>query len=175
MNIQSLQKKYYTEFLILIDKKERGYEDTMNKSAIIDCMKKYRELASNAEERKCFDEVIELMQSKSKKTPSSLKEKTSDALVFNAFLEKNTLHPEQYFSDRIRPEISENKNTMLEYWNQLDDEKKTKFTMVQMHIILYMISGSKNYCKIPKADMIKKINRTVNEILEHKGFKKFVL
>lgn len=146
----------------------------MDKLEIISCMKKYRELTDNEREKDCFDEVIKIFQLKEKSNNSS-KKKIDNKIAFEEFLKNNTSHPEQYFNGEIKNEILQNKNMMLEYWKELDAQKQESFTMLQLHIILYIISGSKIYWKKRKIEMIQHINKSVNSILEHKGFDNFVL
>ena len=144
----------------------------MNKTNTIKRLEKHKnELEKQIKE---IDEIISSMQSGIDRTPrEKTKNETFGENEFNQIVLNNERDLSAY---RINPTIIENQQNMFDYWNQLNEEDKTIFTIPELNLMRWLICEVfDKYAKKKKCELISSINNIIRNRRMQKSYEKIVV
>jgi hypothetical protein len=145
----------------------------MNKINAIQRLEKHKnELKKRVKE---IEEIISSMQNgiENDRPPEKMR---NDVFGENEFNQIVTNHECDLSVYRISADIINNKQTMYDFWRQLNEESKTAFTIPELNLIRWLISDLfDKYGKKNKRELISSIDEIVRNRRMRKSYERIIV
>ncbi len=135
----------------------------LNKEKAIELICRHKEatrILGLEKDVKLFEQIIEYINFE-ESTVTKTTKKPTPLQQFNEIVASGSNDLKKY---GIKTKIIANKDSMIEYWNAIDEDVKEKYTIFDLNVIWYLISKHHTkYISKNKKDIIFNINSLVRD------------